>query len=287
MGKYDYIVVTPCKNEEESLPSLIDSVINNTIKPNLWVIVDDGSTDSTPLILENLKNKVEWVYVISEKESKRDLSFHYAQIVDSAIKYSIDFCDKNAISHEFIALIDADMVLDKDFFEKILGQFETDPDLGVCSGSAAYYLGDKLVHENGRSQNPIGGLRVWRKECFEESGGFPLSYSADSVSNVMAILSGWKIKKYNDIIAITSRPTNSTEGLWKGYKVRGISDYYRDYYPIYVLLKSLKYCIKYPFFYIGVAYLYGYIYGVLVVREKIDMPEVRCYYRNKYKEFFD
>lgn len=286
MRKNDYIIVTPCKNEEKSLPGLINSVLNNTIRPNLWVIVDDGSTDSTPHILREFSEKHEWVHIIRGKESVRDLTFHYSKIVDYAIKYAIDHCETNEVPCEFISLIDADMLLENNFFESILERMNKDPKIGVCSGSAAYYMNETLVNETGRSQNPIGGLRVWRKKCFEDSGGFPYSYSADSVSNVLAILAGWKIVKYNDIIAITARPTTSTEGFWKGYKTRGASDYYRDYHPLYVLFKSLKYFLKRPY-YIGAAYLYGYIYGLFFIKEKIDIPEVRCYYRNKYKEFFD
>jgi len=286
MENYDYIIVTPCKNEEKSLPVLIESVMNNTIKPNMWVIIDDGSTDSTPDILKDIEVEYEWVHVIQGKGLVRDLTFHYSKIVDSAIKYSLDFCEKHNVPCEFISLIDADMRLGNDFFEKILERMNKDPGLGVCSGSAAYYQNGMLINETGRSQNPIGGLRVWRTKCFEDSGGFPHSYSADSVSNVLAILRGWKIMKYNDIIAITARPTNSTEGFWKGFKTRGMSDYYRDYHPLYILLKSLKYFTKHPH-YIGAAYLHGYVHGLLFIKEKIHIPEVRSYYRSKYKEFFD
>ncbi|KXS41628.1 MAG: glycosyl transferase family protein [Methanolobus sp. T82-4] len=286
MEKYNFIVVTPCKNEEDSLPGLIESVLNSTVKPKMWVIIDDGSTDSTPEILKDFEDRYSWVHVIHGIESERDLSFHYSEIVDSAIKHSLNLCTKKNIPCDFISLIDADMYLDADFFEKILERMDKDPNLGICSGSAAYYLNGELVNETGRSQNPIGGLRIWRTKCFEDSGGFPYSYSADSVSNVLALLGGWKIMKYDDVIAITARPTTSTEGYWKGYKTRGISDYYRDYHPFYVLLKSIKYLAKNPY-YIGVAYLSGYMHGVFVLKEKIDIPEVRCYYKNKYKEFLD
>lgn len=47
-SSHKYIVVTPCKNEGENLPNLIASVVAQTIMPVLWVIVDDGSTDTTP-----------------------------------------------------------------------------------------------------------------------------------------------------------------------------------------------------------------------------------------------
>ena len=61
MGIKDYILVTPCKNEEESLPELARSVVNQAIKPKMWVIVDDGSTDRTPEILRDLALKHNWI----------------------------------------------------------------------------------------------------------------------------------------------------------------------------------------------------------------------------------
>ena len=47
MIKKNYVVVTPCKNEEKNLLALASSITNNTIKPSLWIILNDGSTDNT------------------------------------------------------------------------------------------------------------------------------------------------------------------------------------------------------------------------------------------------
>lgn len=286
MIKKNYVVVTPCKNEEKNLPALASSIINNTIKPSLWVLLNDGSNDNSYSILRDLEEKDSWIKVIHEKESIRDLGFHYSDIVNEAIKYAYSICEKQDINFEYIGLIDADMILEKDFFEKIIDRFERNPNLGVCSGTAAYIYGNQRVLEKGRSSHPIGGLRVWRKECFEDTGGFPTSYSADSVSNVLAILKGWDTRKYEDIIGIQTRKTSSAEGLWKGLITRGKSDYYRDYHPVYVALKFLKYSIKPPF-YTGIAYLSGYTIGITVIKNKINIPEVRDYYRNKHLELLN
>jgi hypothetical protein len=175
------------------------------------------------------------------------------------------------------------MILENNFFEKIIDRFEKDPNLGIASGSAMYKDADKLVPEEGRENLPIGGLRVWRRECFLETGGFPISYSPDSVSNVLAILRGWGTKKFNDIVGIQTRRTSSAEGLWKGYKTKGESDYYRDYHPLYAVLKCVKYSLTSPS-YIGIAYMEGYVNGIIRIRKKLDIPEVRKYYRNKHLE---
>lgn len=286
MIEKNYVIVTPCKNEEKNLPTLISSIVNNTIKPSLWVILDDGSTDDTYRILSDLEKEYSWIRVINEKESIRDLGLHYSEIVDKAIKYAFQICKKQNIHFEYVGLIDADMILDKDFFEKIIEKFEKNPNLGIASGTIAYENKDKIVLEKGRSIHPIGSMRVWRRKCFEDTGGIPISYSVDSVSNVLAILKGWDTRKYEDIIGIQTRKTSSAEGMWKGFVTYGKSDYYRDYHPVYVTLKFLKYSIKPPF-YIGIAYLYGYTIGITVMKTKINIPEVRAYYRNKHSEILN
>jgi len=279
----NFVIVTPCKNEEKNLPSLASSIINNTIKPNLWVLLNDGSTDNSFNILSDIENEHSWIKVIHEKASVRDLGIHYSIIVNKALRCTFTICEERNIDFEYIGLIDADMILDRDFFEKIIDRFEKNPNIGVSSGSAVYIMDGVRVLEKGRSNHPIGGLRMWRKKCFDDSGGFPISYSADSVSNVLAILCGWETEKYEDIIGIQTRRTNSAEGLWKGYWTKGMSDYYRDYHPLYVLFKITKYSSIYPF-YLGIAYMEGYINGILRIKKKIDIPEARQYYRKKHLE---
>jgi hypothetical protein len=36
--------------------------------------------------------------------------------------------------------------------------------------------------------------------------------------------------------------------------------------------------------YIGIAYLVGYLNGIIKIRKKIEIPEVRKYYRTKHLE---
>ena len=264
-------------------PKLLESIINQTLRPNLWLIINDNSTDNSPEILRELEKENSWIRVVTSKGTKRDLSFHYAKVVNDGFSLILQKSSIEKISFEYMGLIDADMILENNFFEKIIDRFEKNPSLGIASGNAVYYNGDKLIAEEGRENLPIGGLRVWKKECFIETGGFPISYSADSVSNVLAILRGWDTKKFNDIVGIQTRRTSSAEGLWKGYRTKGESDYYRDYHPLYVIFKFIKYSLTSPS-YIGIAYLGGYIRGIIKIRNKIDIPEVRKYYRNKHLE---
>jgi len=48
----NYIIISPCRNEESFMRKTLDLVCQQSTLPKEWVIVDDGSTDETPKILE-------------------------------------------------------------------------------------------------------------------------------------------------------------------------------------------------------------------------------------------
>ena len=47
-----YIIITPVKNEEKYIRYKLDSVIAQTVLPEEWIVVDDGSSDNTSVIVE-------------------------------------------------------------------------------------------------------------------------------------------------------------------------------------------------------------------------------------------
>ena len=275
-----YILVTPAKNEEKNLPGLIQSAMKQSIKPMVWVIVDDGSTDNTSDILNEAREKHDWIQVVQLKEHRRDLGKHYAYVCNVGFNFAIKHCEMHNLQYDYIGLLDADMILEPEFYSKLIGKFEENPELGIVSGSVYYDAGNKLIMENDREDLPLGGIRLWRKRCFEETGGFYISYSPDAVSNVLAKLRGWELKRFDEIKAIQTRRTSSAEGLWKGHKVQGKSDYFRKYHPLFALAKGLKYLGKSPY-YIGIAYLNGFFGSFLQRLDKIDNEEIREYYYHK------
>lgn len=62
-----YLLVSPCRNEAAYMRITLDSVVNQTIQPDLWVIVDDGSTDETPKILEEYASQYPFIKVITRE----------------------------------------------------------------------------------------------------------------------------------------------------------------------------------------------------------------------------
>src|SRR5438477_11902778 len=59
-----YVLITPAHNEEAFIRKTLDSVVAQTVLPERWVIVDDGSTDRTAEIVESYKKRYPWVELI-------------------------------------------------------------------------------------------------------------------------------------------------------------------------------------------------------------------------------
>ena len=68
MSKGKYVIISPCRNEAEYMRRTLNSVINQSVRPSLWVIVDDGSTDATPEILAEYASINDFISIVSRTD---------------------------------------------------------------------------------------------------------------------------------------------------------------------------------------------------------------------------
>lgn len=298
------IVITPCKNEEIMLKYLIQSMVAQSMKPYLWVIVNDGSTDKTGEIISQAEKEYEWIRGLQLGECKEYMGSHIHFVCNSGFEFVKNLSNKIGYLYKYIALVDADNLPEKGYFEKLIRKFEYDPILGIASGNSAYVdieyvlndmrsrypeinvMSDKFWQFWGspfmqiqkvREDFPMGSARVWRKECFEETGGYLPVPLPDSVSNGMAKLKGWKTKRFMDI-KVLERCGLAKQGIWKGYMGKGESYFVLDYPLAFALLKAFKYSLEKPY-YNGIAFIWGFIKSLAYRKEKVNDIEIRRYYR--------
>ena len=288
MDMKNYILVTPCKNEEESLPKLAESVMNQDILPVLWVVVNDGSTDNTAIILDGLCSEHEWIKSVTLAEKPRDLGIHVSHVYRTGFEFVVDYCKDNDIMYNYVASVDADIILDSDYYSCLLKEFELNPKLGICSGHIGNIIEGQVVWANYNENLPSGGARLWSRECFEGTDGYLLTCSPDSVSNVKAKLNDWDTKYFSEPMAISTRPYSSAQGQWRGYRRLGSNNYFIGYTPIHICLKGLKLLYSKNGYFktgVGLAYINGYFQDVLLRKSRIDDKEILDYYgKNRLKE---
>src|ERR1700722_20563989 len=60
-----YVLITPARNEERHIEKVIQSMIAQTALPIKWVIVNDGSTDTTASIVERYLAEHDWIELVN------------------------------------------------------------------------------------------------------------------------------------------------------------------------------------------------------------------------------
>lgn len=279
-----YILLSVVKNEGKHFGKTIESVAQQSIRPSIWAIFDDNSTDNTPQIINEAQKQYDWIlYNGLDKIHKRDLGLYLANLIKKGFEYLIDYCKINQIEYEYLGNLDGDLILTDYFFEKLISELKSDYTIGIVSGDTQYLINEKLIPSDVNLQEPSGGHMLIKKKCFEDCGGIMVAYSWDSVLKAKASLRGWNTKRIKEANVIEIRDISSADGYWNGYVFNGKSAYYRNLNPLHVIGKSFAYFFKYPY-YVGLAYLYGYALDFVKRKDKIDDEELKIYYRNKLKD---
>lgn len=278
----NYFIITPCKNEEKNLPKLIESIASQTVRPVLWVIVDDGSTDNTSLIIENAQEEYNWIHYIKTTGIKRDLGIHLAEVIKIGFDYAIDYLEKNRLIYTFMGNVDGDLTLATTFFENIIKEFNKNTKLGIASGGTKHIIGNKIIFAKVPVDEPSGGHMLIRKECYEDCGGIPLSRAVDSVLKAKARLKGWETRRFEENIAIEIRDVCAAEGYWKGYLESGKAHYFINMNPFHVIFRGIRVIYK-KHNISGVAYIIGYFTEMILKKEQFEDSEVKNYFWNKWK----
>ena len=276
-----YILITPLKNECKNIKNMVNSIVNQTIKPLLWVIVNDNSTDCSKKLLLKYSKQHNFIKIIDFpiKVNKYDVGIHYSEVCKFGFDYAIRYAEKYNILYEYIGLMDADINVEKHYFEKLINYFQKDKNLGILGGVIYSWDGKKYILEPYRRNSPRGAVRLWRKVCFLDTKGYLITYSPDTVSNIKAIMRGWKILTYPYAIAYQTRLTSSAGNIYLRWRKNGESDYYLYKSPIIAILKCTILILQGKIIE-GIGYLCGYFTFFIKRKERIEDEDVKYYSSN-------
>ncbi len=59
-----YVVITPVRDEEANIRFTIQSMMNQSMRPAEWIIVNDGSTDKTGSIIDEFAASEPWIRAV-------------------------------------------------------------------------------------------------------------------------------------------------------------------------------------------------------------------------------
>lgn len=281
-----YILITPIRDEVENLLKLKETIFSQTVKPLIWVIGDGNSKDGSYQFAKELFKDYNWIHVIKQTIFFEDGYSHknFSGNINNCLIYAKKICIENNINYSFIGKADATPLLADNYFEVLIEEMKNDPKLAFICGLQKLHFKNSIKVFNqvaGISNTGINDLRLYRKEFLEEMGGYPLSYSPDTVLQIKALNRGWRITFTKRTYFIKNRMGGAKIGMWNGYKLKGRGMYSLGYHPFLALLNAIFFSVKFPPHYQGIAVIHGYFINFFSNEDKINDLEVKDYFWNR------
>jgi biofilm PGA synthesis N-glycosyltransferase PgaC len=258
MNPDSYVLVTAAYNEARFIEQTIRSVISQTIRPQEWIIVSDGSDDATDEIVKmySVQNTFIQLRRITEEHPRN----FKAQV--NAINFGIS--QLKATEYNFLGNLDADVTFEPQYFALLLAEFENNPNLGLAGGAICEQSSNGIFKP--RRANSLTSVahacQFFRRECFEAIGGayLPLPYGGpDTYAETSARMKCWSVQSFPNLKVFHHRPTGSVGGVLRGWFRQGKMDYSLGAHPVFELFKLLRRISVRPYVIGSVVRLIGFI----------------------------
>ena len=268
-----YAVITTIRNEERYIGQTAESLLAQTIAPSAWVIVDDGSTDTTPDIIGGLAERFGWISVVDLGQlggTNRCIRVLRAFLAGYA---------KLEGEYDFVIKSDGDVTFDLDHVERLLEHFADDSGLGIASGSYIEPIGNGWRVGTRSEGYAVGALRAYRAECLQyvvgvvapmfDVGGHAddagtrrrpeLILSWDSVDHLYAEEAGWSTHCFAQPTFVHHRTEGSRSSMVRGLYEQGVVSYVMGYHPLFAMARGFSRIVQRPYVMGGLAMNAGYL----------------------------
>ena len=237
MKSLKYVLVTPAKNEAAYIEKTLASVSEQTVLPQKWVVVSDGSTDETDEIVARYAAKHSFIQLVRREGNTR----HFGNKVHA---FRAGYAELRGVEYEFVGNLDADIELPANYYEQILARFAEDEQLGLAGGVRLDRCHGEFVEVH-CARNSVGGpFQLFRRSCYESFGGYlPLRLGGiDAVAEIMCRQHGWNVRSFTDVVAKHYRCTGTAKGsLYQAAFRGGKKLYVIGYHPLFEFVKLLRF----------------------------------------------
>jgi glycosyltransferase involved in cell wall biosynthesis len=184
------LVITPAKNESAYIAGLIDSMLNQRLRPTKWIIVDDGSTDGMTEIVQQAAEANDFIELV-QKNNHGEERTGGSKVVRA---FNTGYEKFKHIEHDVVVKLDGDLTLPTDYFECIVQAFNENPELGLCGGYCVVPDGSDWIREANAPHHVRGALKAYRKDCFDSIGGLTETWNWDGIDTMQIMHAGWHIR---------------------------------------------------------------------------------------------
>ena len=273
-----YVLITPARNEAKFIEQTIRSVIAQTVRPAVWVIVSDGSTDGTDEIVLRYAAANPWMELLRMPERKER---HFAGKVNA---FDAGYARAKQVPHGFLASLDADITFDARYFEYLLGQLAEDERLGLVG--TPFQDGPNPIYDYRfvNIEHVSGACQLFRRECFEQIGGYRAIKGGgiDYFAVISARMHGWKTRTFTDMQCVHHREMGTAQhGVLTSRFKYGLKDYAFGNHPLWEIARTLYQFTRRPFLLGGSAVLCGYVWAACQRKQRVVTEEMVAFTRRE------
>jgi glycosyltransferase involved in cell wall biosynthesis len=277
-----YALITPARNEEAYIAGTIRSVVAQSVRPQRWIIVSDGSTDRTDEIVKEFARAHDWIELLRLPE-RADRQF-----AAKANCFNAGYARLRDTDYDFVGNLDADISFAPDYFEFLLTQFATFPALGVAGtpfiedhaqpGKHSY------AHGLASLEHVSGACQIFRRNCFEAVGGYvPVKGGAiDWIAVTTARMKGWQTRTFTEKVCLHHRTlgTGNNRAALVPFHY-GRKAYYVGGHPAWALLRGTFQMRNRPWIVGGLLFQLGFFWALVTRTRVVVSPELKTFHRGE------
>jgi len=277
-----YVLITPCRDEEQFARRTLDSIERQTLAPLLWIVVDDGSSDRTPAILAEYAVRLPYLRVL--RRDDRGVRSVGPGVIE-AFYAGHEWLERTLApqDYDYVCKFDLDLELPPDYFAELLRRMHAQPRLGTCSGKAWFPApSGELVPETSGEEMSVGMVKLYDARCFREIGGFVRAVMWDGIDCHRARMLGWTPRGFDDeaLRIVHLRPMGSShKSLWTGRLRHGRGQHFMGTGPLYMAASAFFRMAHRPYVLGGLAMMLGYLGAALRGAPRYEDREFRAYLR--------
>jgi len=232
-------IVVPFLNEEAHLPALLDSLQAQSRRPEQLLLVDDGSTDSSPAVAKAFARDHAWASVRRRPPRPRERDRLERGSAVDAFAWGVTRLGE---PWDVVAKLDADLRLTPPTVETIERCLLHEPDVGIAGPRLGVARGSGGSRHRARREHVDGAVKFYRRECWEDISPLPVLLGWDTVDEVRARLRGWRTTSV-DVPGGNPeqlRAMGRHDGLLRGYRRWGRCAWGYGEHPVHVLAVAVQ-----------------------------------------------
>ncbi len=262
--KQNYVLVTAARNEEAFIEQTINGVVSQTLRPVLWIIVSDGSTDKTDEIIKRYASKYSFIHFLKmPTNNSRDFASKVY-----ALKKGIGFLE--SVNYQFIGNLDADISLEPFYYKTMINKLNKNDNLGIAGGIIIEKTEKGIIEQDISLDSVAGAIQLFHKKCYEQTGGYQaqLFGGEDAEVEIKARMHGWEVKTFKETTVLHLRPIGAEQGSQTKYFYRQGKMFYRlGYHPLFFFIRSIYKLFHKPFITSSLIQLCGFAVSMLKKEE--------------------